>query len=159
MKVAISVFRCFLLLILIISLSGCKENNPITSTAQTPSAELSPILQTPTLGVLPAATPAKFRVTPTIELLNLEDVLRSPCLEIDTKDIVSIDLPWNLLVQQGLLLSTIDLQDNTKVNIPYFAERSADGGNKFYSRFVSTHRTWTGLARVDKMGPNEPKRS
>ena len=131
--------RCLLMgMVFICLFVGCQSSWP-TSPAATPlPTENISIDQTPTGQLITTATSiaAETSFTPSAEFTTLKAILHNPCLEVAPQVSPGLEFPGMVLAQKGLVLSRINPSNGMRVDIPYYAEPSNEGSNRFNARFV-----------------------
>ena len=141
--------RRYITFMCILILTGCTSNIPLDTAI--PHLVTSPtiVLQTPTSTWVPTVTPTQMSTAQTIKPNELKDILLNPCLVVEPEFPSTSVLPWDILVH-GETLTTIDLNDGTKVSVPYFYPRS--GGAKDFDPwyYVSPDGKWLAYENTDE---------
>lgn len=106
--------------------------DPVSPAEMPTSTVNSPVL-------LPSATATPLSP----DAQALKDIVFSPCIPVEQSLPDDMDIPWDLLVMQGGALYILNPEVGTKVEVPYFSEKTPEGYNKFsYDFYVSPDGKW-----------------
>lgn len=127
-------------------ITSCITQN-VPASLEVKVATYTPIINRPSLQLSATlfATDSSTLVSPksTINSQTLENTVLSQCNSVNQLTIEHMPLRWNLLVRHGSSLYVFDIENNTKIKIPFFEEKSSEGFNKFSDEYyISPDGKW-----------------